>query len=765
MEKKLKTYAAGLPGFGSVGPKGPTGKNGLSTYFTDFDGLNGTDEFILRKRILENLSLIRSNYDNIPGYKEGRIYQEGDYIIDKNSNVYVITLDNYVYKWLGFNYSVPNIFYTNDEINNFGYTKYFNLYYGDDKFLVDSIYTDSFFDRKIYDNTIYETPVGDFNTVNYVNLKNNIVTSTGNNLQPFVVFTADNSYNSNSLHSFAIVKEDKKTGTLFRIGNLDNDFNVRNVNLSLDFKNIYLPNNTYINNNKVLSTNEINLNILEEDNFIHDPESFYIKSKTDIQEDNKFSFDIFWDIKDFFIKNESINMESVSASLHIYKKFSENIEDNTINLGTYTDNNITIYNIPITPVSIESGLNVVVPKEDDNDEWYVHISITDNSTGWSRMSSIREVLAYSTDVKLHIVNSKYESVKIKTVFRNSNGNIISNNIQQVTLPRCSETGTNIKDIDNILLNLSSITDDKVFVEFNVNDIILTQELNETFLNEEDKYITLDLLSVKQIEANENKETYIVSIDKEDFSKKADIDSYDRILKVRVLNKTNLNINQKNLLKRNVNDNIIDKINGVEIIGEDINNLIKPFKYVEVELKHNFAKNNTISIIPQELAFNLDFKLNNKIKLSDSFAFEARQNRNPITYDYGQKKFNITTEQLNDINNSLKYNSSFLYKSFFRWHHDNRWDARYLKSQEILRADLIFEFKKPSGSDKIEFIHNVPYTYKWASKKSQSGIHNDDSIEGTTDVLSLDFKEMFSKRGLNFEDFVLSDVYYYIIPRY
>lgn len=718
----FKTYASGLPGFGTIGSKGPAGENGLSMFFTDYDGLDAADEFILKNKIIENKSLLRTkSTEYIDGYEFGRRYMPGDYIIDKNSNVYSITNDSYVYKWLGFNYAVPNIFYTNNEKNTFNFKKYFNLYYGDDKFLVDNIYTDKIFNKDIYVKKIYDNNVRDFATLNYVNINNNV--------QPIAVFST----NSNDVNSaFAITKSTEKDKTSssnvipqFNIGN-KNDNKLRNTQLSLDFSNVYLPKNTYIGDNLALSTGEFDLGVFSDKNFIPNPDTFSISLKQ--ASNNKYTYKITWNLNDFFYEKMSNIQEMIYANLKLRKNVNY-----TTSLQPLEPNkdNLELYNIP----SKHDGLEVTL--ENNNEaSWTLSLEIIDKKTGWSRFSQEKTVSMRSSDINIHIINSLEYDVtvmsKIAYSYTTQDGNkvstVISNNIPSVYLQKCSNTSRGVSplNLSDIFINTTDIQNN-YNIDFNfvitsndgkirnVTKSILFSEYKTLILRADNpkNYVTLDISP--EYTSNENTEVYFetkaeADIQSSKFNKEADYSFYNRNISLNALNKTNSFIECGQFYYAPFINNVPTDISAYKLLGSSGVTLdAMELKSNVCELSHNFVKYPNLAIIPKSLATTMFLSSTQVQSSRATHSSNQRMNINPITYVFDFTVSN--TKIITLFNESVKKGVfNFSYDSGFGWTHNHTPSRGDMAGKELLVSELILTFDE-SSSSKYSLVYDIPFKEK------------------------------------------------------
>lgn len=717
----FKTYASGLPGFGTIGSKGPAGENGISMYFTDYDGIDAADEFLLRNKIIEHKSLLRTkSTEYIDGYEFGRRYMPGDYIIDKNSNVFVITNDSYVYKWLGFNYAVPNIFYTNNEKNTFNFKKYFNLYYGDDKFLVDNIYTDKIFNKDIYVKKLYDNSVRDFGTLNYVNVNNPV--------QPIAVFST-NSTDVNS--AFAITKSTDKDKSSpsnvipqFNIGNKNED-KLRNTQLSLDFSNVYLPKNTYIGDNLALSTGEFDLGVFSDNNFKSNPDTYSIELKG--ANNNKYTYTIKWNLLDFFNDKMSNLSELVYANLKLRKNVNY-----TINLQPLEPNkdNLELYNIP----SKHEGLDVILENSDES-SWTLSIEIIDKKTGWSRFSQEKTVSMRSSDINIHMINSLEQDVtimsKISYSYTSQDGNkistVVSNNIPSVYLQKCTNTSrtasplnltdifintTDVQPNYNIDFNfvISTANDGKIR---NISKSILFSDYKKMVMRADNpkNHVTLDISP--EYTSNENTEVYFETKTEADaagskFNKVASNAFYNKTISLNVLNKTNTYINCGQFYYAPYVSNAPTDISAYKLIGSPVTLDGMEYKSNICEISHNFVKYPNFALIPSSLVTKMYMGCSQIQSSNNYFSTRARMNINPVTYTY---TFDLTNGKITSLfNDTVKkgiYN--FAYNAMFGWTHYHTPSRGDMAGKELLSSELILHFNNGILTYDMPFKNDIDFS--------------------------------------------------------
>jgi hypothetical protein len=223
-------YAPGLPGYGTQGADGDDGLLGMSIYFSEFDG---DESAAISPKIAAN-NILTSDDTSLPG-SPTRVYQTGDIFIDINGKVYEIDL-SLVNKYAptGERLNTSTIFVSGvDTSTDPVFKRYYNAYTDNDKFLVDNVFSGDVGNYTLSPasvNGIYGLGARDFGQIKFVD-------ASINNYLPYTVW--NNTTNTGAPETaIALVKEyDSNT---WRLGNIDNAENVRDVSLSLDFKDVYV---------------------------------------------------------------------------------------------------------------------------------------------------------------------------------------------------------------------------------------------------------------------------------------------------------------------------------------------------------------------------------------------------------------------------------------------------------------------------------------------------------------------------------------------
>ena len=360
-------YAPGKPGFGGKGSDGSVGIQGLSMYFTDYDPL--TTKPLIDAAIQNNYTLWSGSTTTLP---DGRVYVTGDLFVDGLGKVYEIDVEAGTFRDT---FGVLNIsgYFTSAQVSSSdGFNRYYNtnIY---PKYIIDNVYTDG--TPVAYYNIpteIYNIMPIDFTRIEYSNVAQG-------NYNPFTVYSAakieDTDFNSEAI---AIVRE--ISSNTFRIGNIDSNGNVRNVNLMFDVKslsqikqaaNVFsydTPEGT------ILTNYEINANALFDGVFSSSPASFYATySSTDVS--------IFWNLAHFTPDTD------IKADLYVYRDISTNGQ--TFNLSIDTSQLWPYVFSDIDPVA---SLNLTGIAENTAFKYYINFS----KNGWQRYSTVKSVTTQPT---------------------------------------------------------------------------------------------------------------------------------------------------------------------------------------------------------------------------------------------------------------------------------------------------------------------------------------------------------------------------------
>jgi len=261
-------YAPGRPGYGTKGNDGSAGLQGFSMYFTDYDPLTETASI--------NLA-IQNNYvlwsiSATTALPSSRVYITGDLFVDTEGKIYEINaeLNTFTYKFASIN---TTGYFTSAEIvsDTYNYNRYFNTNISP-KYVIDNVYADGAI-------AYYNVPTNVYNILskNYARIEYSNVTQ--GNYNPFTLFSSAETGGTDDHKALAIVREiDSNT---FRIGNLDNTGNIRDVNLIFDVSSLKHTKqgkslfNIGSPDGEILTNYEINANALFTGVFNISPPGFY----------------------------------------------------------------------------------------------------------------------------------------------------------------------------------------------------------------------------------------------------------------------------------------------------------------------------------------------------------------------------------------------------------------------------------------------------------------------------------------------------------
>jgi hypothetical protein len=259
------SYAPGKPGFGSRGDDGSMGLPGLSIYFTDY---NTTTEAATIRAAITNNNILWKGLSSTP-LPSNRVYATGDLFVDTEGKVYEIDAENdtFTYKFANLNAAG---YFTSAEVasDTFGYNRYLNNN-TKPKYLIDSVYSQGEVNYYDVPSTIYGIAPKNYARIEFSNIG-------FNNYNPFTLFS---SAISDDAHALAIVRD--ISNNMFRLGNLDNNGLVRNVNLTFDVASLRVNRNnpqSYLTTSApegtIISNFEINANPLFNGLFITNPSTF-----------------------------------------------------------------------------------------------------------------------------------------------------------------------------------------------------------------------------------------------------------------------------------------------------------------------------------------------------------------------------------------------------------------------------------------------------------------------------------------------------------
>jgi hypothetical protein len=352
-------YAPGKPGFGTKGSDGSIGLQGLSMYFTDYNCETESSNIITA---IENNYVLWSISSSDP-LPDNRIYVTGDLFVDSNGKIYEIDAesDTFTYKFASLN--TAGYFLSAGVASNDDYNRYYNNNTGP-KYLIDSVYADSAIAYYATPSNIYNIAPINFGHIDFSNI-------ILNNYNPFTVFSSGETAGTDDAKSLAIVRD--VNSNTFRIGNLDNAGNIRNVNLIFDVSSLKHTKQplSYFNvdtpDGEILTNTEINANALFEGVFDTNPATFY-------SEFDQFDISIFWDLTDF---TPDLN---INADLYV---FPDMPVSGTISFGDADDYRPLVYHDVSTTGSIHYGSLA----EGVTYKYYMVF----HKNGWERRSIINSV--------------------------------------------------------------------------------------------------------------------------------------------------------------------------------------------------------------------------------------------------------------------------------------------------------------------------------------------------------------------------------------
>jgi hypothetical protein len=357
-------YAPGKPGIGTKGRDGSTGLQGLGMYFTDFDPV--LDRGVINARIINNSALWQLDAGNLP---DGRTYSVGDLFVDQNGETYTITdVVTGEYSKIFANLSSGGFFLPLGVNTADGYERYFNSN-TIPKIIIDNVYTDSgAINYTASPLSIYGIPPKEFARIEYSNV-------VINDRNPFTVYSSGTpAGTADDASAIAIVRE--TSGNIFRIGNLDDGGNLRNVNLIFDVsllsqtKQVGNGFNATTPQGAILTNYEIDANLLFDPNFDNNPVSFTATLNLDETEAT-----INWVLDDF------VNDANIIGTLYFFQDNSP--YSGYYNFDTLSYRPLVFEDMPNTGSIVITGLYAL-------GVYGCYIKLSKN--GWSR-NSITKMLS------------------------------------------------------------------------------------------------------------------------------------------------------------------------------------------------------------------------------------------------------------------------------------------------------------------------------------------------------------------------------------
>jgi hypothetical protein len=266
-------FSPGLFGYGPKGTDGSDGIPGGALYFTDFNPY--LDMLRINTAIANNEVLLSQVPPGtiLPG---GREYITGDLVVVYNGDIYEIDAENDELSNEPLGTLSKSNYFTQYFIRftENGYERYSNIYDGSTNYIFDSVV----FNNNAISYTSYPTKIYGILPKNYARIEYTNAIDEDSSYNAFTVYSSGESTETDDHKSIAIVRDPENN--LFRLGNLDDDANLRDVTLVLDVSSLIYKkedsNLITINSPSeiVLTNREISTNLLFDDNFTRSPGSF-----------------------------------------------------------------------------------------------------------------------------------------------------------------------------------------------------------------------------------------------------------------------------------------------------------------------------------------------------------------------------------------------------------------------------------------------------------------------------------------------------------
>lgn len=338
MSDKFK-YAPGKPGFGSRGDTGEDGLPGLSMYFTDLDPVNEVN--VINNKITNNIVLWSGDNTALPG---GRVYSTGDLFFDTNGKCYEIDASANTFTYRLAELTMGRFFSALGVTSMEGFERYYNNN-ASPKYLIDNVYTTAgSVDYSTIPSTIYGIATYNFTRIEYTDVP------LGGKYNAFTVYSAGETAPADDKEALAIVRE--YATNVFRIGNLDDSGDLRNVSLTFDvslLKQTKETGNQFTINTStgaILTNYEIRANSLFDNNFVANPSSFYCLLNGTTNE-----VSIYWNLLDF-VSNDS----DVTGDLYFFQTISS-YDGETYDIDSSVLRPLVFYNVGSSGSIAISGLN------------------------------------------------------------------------------------------------------------------------------------------------------------------------------------------------------------------------------------------------------------------------------------------------------------------------------------------------------------------------------------------------------------------------
>lgn len=355
-------YYSGLLGYGPKGINGTDGLQGLSLYFTDYDvDLN---QGVIETAIENNYVLWSTDEPNTP-LPGGRVYVSGDLIINTRGVVYEINKTTNTFTETPGQLSKVDFFTTNNSRTDSGFERWFNkgIASVSTGYIVDNINLNTPVAFNYTDSSIYGIPLNNFTRIESTNVISN------NSYNNFTLYSIAENSETDDHQAIALIYD--PCINTFRLGNVDNSNNIRNVNITFDVSLLKYNRPFRFEKNTssgyILTNQEINIPFLFDPNFNSRPSSF--KS---IAHDASVS--ISWNLSDF------CEDPSIKGDLYFYKDVSYNKIYDLVDVSNGTE--IILFNV-------DTSATVTFSSLESESIYKYHMSI--KKDGWERLSDVLSV--------------------------------------------------------------------------------------------------------------------------------------------------------------------------------------------------------------------------------------------------------------------------------------------------------------------------------------------------------------------------------------
>lgn len=359
-------YAPGMPGFGTKGSDGSLGNQGLAMYFTDLDPVGGKGA--LETKISNNQVLW---FDSINPLPDDRKYITGDLFFDSDGKAYEINAETDTFSSIGGNLNMGGFFIPLEIKADNGFQRFFNSN-SSPKYIIDNIYTDAgtinYTESPV---TIYNINPRNFARIEYSNVVLN------QKYNPFTVYSGDSSAElPSNQKSIAIVRDISLN--LFRIGNLDDAGNLRNVNLIFDVSSLIhtkQPGNTFTGKTppgSILTNYEIAANILFDPEFNSNP-GIFSANRID-----NYTIKLVWYLSEFM--NSYPKDPTIKGDLYFFENL--NLNNSTFRIDSSAAR-------PLIFSDIEPSGEIYINDISSTKSYGYYMKLSKN--GWTRNSIIKYV--------------------------------------------------------------------------------------------------------------------------------------------------------------------------------------------------------------------------------------------------------------------------------------------------------------------------------------------------------------------------------------